>query len=178
MYEGVRTELGIPTSFCCCYSCRSAGDALWTLSHPLPHSSFPTPPTPLFPPTSPLTLPSHFPLTSPLSTHQTCLLPLPLLIPHPHQQTQVESHWVSKFRVCLMDSIFLHTVFSYLAMYINHLAKAPSFLPLPTPLPGLGVIVGPVLGAVLLIIVVVVTVIIVTPIVVHYKKNRVAPVNV
>jgi len=119
VYEGVQTELGIPTSFCCCYSCRSAEDAVWTLSHPLPHSSFPTPPTPLFPPTSPLTLPSHFPLTSPLSTHQTCLPPLPLWIPHPHQQTQVESHWVRKFRVCLMDSIsaiVLHTVFSYLAI--------------------------------------------------------------
>ena len=75
-----------------------------------------------------------------------------------------------------ISAVFLHTV--YLAMYINHLVKAPSSLPLPTPLPGPGAIVGPLLSAVLLIIAVVVTVIIVTPIYVHYKKNRVAPVNV
>ena len=75
-----------------------------------------------------------------------------------------------------MTLLFLHTVFSYLAMYINQI----SFLSLPSPLPGPGVIVGPVLSVLLLIIAVTVTVIIVICIAVHFNNisNRVTPENV
>ena len=77
-----------------------------------------------------------------------------------------------------MTLLFLHTVFSYLAMYINQI----SFLSLLSLslLPGPGVIVGPVLSVLLLIIAVTVTVITVICIAVHFNNisNRVTPKNV